>query len=37
VRLDDGSAVIVVYHGPQRYEPGDRVQLLRAHDGGLLL
>lgn len=37
VRLDDGTAVVVLYSGAQRYAPGDEVRLLRAEDGALLL
>jgi hypothetical protein len=37
VRLEDGTAVVVLYSGTQRYEPGDPVRLLRAEDGALLL
>jgi hypothetical protein len=37
VRLDDGSAVTVLHNGPRRYEPGERVRVLRDPDGPLLL
>jgi hypothetical protein len=37
VRLDDGSAVTVTTHGPRRYEPGERVRLLKDPEGELLL
>ena len=36
VRLDDGSEVTVTTHG-RRYEPGERVRLLKDEDGELLL
>jgi outer membrane lipoprotein SlyB len=36
VRLDDGSEVTVTSHG-RRYEPGERVRLLKDEDGELLL
>lgn len=37
VRLDDGSAVTVQHNGPRRYEPGDRVRLLKDSHGDLYL
>lgn len=37
VRLDDGSAVTVQHNGPRRYEPGDRVRLLKDSHGELFL
>lgn len=37
VQLDDGSAVTVTHEGPRRYEPGERVRLLKDEDGELLL
>ena len=37
VQLDDGSAVTVTTHGPRRYEPGERVRMLKDADGELLL
>lgn len=37
VQLDDGSAVSVPHTGARRYEPGERVRLLRQEDGELLL
>jgi outer membrane lipoprotein SlyB len=36
VRLDDGSEVTVTTHG-RRYEPGERVRLLKDEEGELLL
>lgn len=36
VRLDDGSEVTVTTHG-RRYEPGERVRLLKDEHGELLL
>ncbi len=37
LRLDDGSTVRVTRNGERRYEPGDRVRVLRTADGRLLL
>lgn len=37
VQLDNGSAVTVTTHGPRRYEPGERVRMLKDTDGELLL
>ena len=37
VRLDDGSAVTVQHNGSRRYEPGDRVRLLKDSHGDLFL
>jgi outer membrane lipoprotein SlyB len=37
VQLDDGSAVTVTHEGERRYEPGERVRLLKDEDGELLL
>ncbi|HEU4352618.1 MAG TPA: hypothetical protein VFR66_12170 [Burkholderiales bacterium] len=37
VRLKDGSAVTVTHEGPRRYEPGERVRVLRDPEGALLL
>ena len=37
VRLDDGAELTVIHNGDKRYAPGDRVRLLKAEDGELLL
>jgi outer membrane lipoprotein SlyB len=37
VRLDNGEEVTVIHKGERRYAPGDRVYVLRAEDGELLL
>ena len=37
VQLDDGADVIVKHQGAKRYEPGERVRLVVAADGALLL
>jgi len=37
VQLDDGNAVTVTHEGARRYEPGERVRLLKDEDGELLL
>jgi outer membrane lipoprotein SlyB len=37
VRLKDGSDVTVTHEGPRRYEPGERVRVLRDKEGALLL
>lgn len=37
VQLDDGEAVTVTHEGPRRYQPGERVRLLKDEDGELLL
>ena len=37
VRLDDGAAVTVTHNGSRRYAPGERVRLLKAEEGVLLL
>lgn len=35
--LEDGSAISLTYSGERRYEPGERVRVLRTPDGKLLL
>ena len=37
VRLDNGQEVTVIHNGERRYAPGERVYVLRADDGELLL
>jgi hypothetical protein len=37
VRLDDGAELTVIQNGDKRYAPGDRVRVLKAEDGELLL
>lgn len=37
VRLDDGAELTVIRNGEKRYAPGDRVRVLKAEDGALLL
>lgn len=37
VQLDDGNAVSLTHEGARRYEPGERVRLLKDEDGELLL
>jgi hypothetical protein len=37
VRLDTGEEVTVIHNGERRYAPGERVHLLPAEDGELLL
>ena len=37
VRLDSGEEVTVIHNGERRYAPGERVYVLRAEDGELLL
>lgn len=37
VRLDDGAQLTVIHNGDKRYAPGDRVRVLKAEDGELLL
>ena len=37
VELEDGNAVTVTHEGARRYEPGERVRLLRDEHGALLL
>jgi hypothetical protein len=37
VRLDSGEEVTVIHNGERRYVPGERVYVLRAEDGELLL
>lgn len=37
VRLDDGAEVTFLRGDERRYEPGERVRLLNAEDGPLLL
>jgi outer membrane lipoprotein SlyB len=37
LRLDDGETVSVTRNGGRRFQPGDRVRLLRSDDGELLL
>lgn len=37
VRLDSGEEVTVVHNGERRYAPGERVYVLRAEGGELLL
>lgn len=37
VRLDNGEEVTVIHNGERRYAPGERVHLLPAEDGALLL
>ena len=37
VRLDSGDEVTVIHNGERRYAPGERVRVLKADDGELLL
>jgi hypothetical protein len=37
VRLDNGDEVTVIHNGERRYAPGERVRVLKAEDGELLL
>lgn len=37
VRLDNGDEVTVIHNGERRYSPGERVHVLPAGDGALLL
>jgi hypothetical protein len=37
VRLDNGNEVTVIHNGERRYTPGERVHLLPAENGALLL
>lgn len=37
LRLDDGAMASVTHSHGRRYEPGERVRVLKARDGGLLL
>lgn len=37
VRLDNGEEVTVIHNGERRFAPGERVHVLPAEDGALLL